>query len=243
VIESFRNLLWRDYKDGTGVPPDLLSQFGLLEEALRALGVIVWDMVEYEADDALCAGAEISAKDSRVEQVFICTPAKDLAQCVHGTRVVQFDRRQRKVIDSAGVVEKFGVEPESIPDYLALVGDSADGYPGISGWGPKAASTILARYKHLEAIPLNASEWTVKLRGADRLCATLRQNWESVILFRTLATLVKDGPVASTVDDLEWRGPTKDLKGICARLEAPALAGTANSLADTRRKRNATQRQ
>ncbi len=153
VIESFRNLLWGDYKDGTGVAPDLLSQFGLLEESLRALGVVVWAMVEYEADDALAAGAEICSKDKRVEQTLICTPDKDLAQCVIGDRVVQFDRRQRKLINEKGVIEKFGVLPESIPDYLALVGDSADGYPGIPGWGPKAASTILARYKHLENIP------------------------------------------------------------------------------------------
>ena len=234
VIESFRNLLWSGYKDSTGVPPDLLSQFGILEEALRALGVVVWAMVEYEADDALAAGAEICKKDPRVEQTLICTPDKDLAQCVIGDRVVQFDRRQRKVLNAQAVFEKFGVEPESIPDYLALVGDSADGFPGLSGWGPKAASTVLAHYKHLENIPDNSTDWNVQLRSSDRLASTLREQRESVYLFRTLATLVKDGPVSSGVNDLEWIGPTDDFRDLCADLDATDLPGRVNALAAIR---------
>jgi 5'-3' exonuclease len=240
VIESFRNLLWSDYKDSTGVPPDLLSQFEMLENTLKALGVLVWAMVEYEADDALAAGAEISATDSRVEQTLICTPDKDLAQCVSGDRVVQFDRRQRKILNAQAVQEKFGVEPESIPDYLALVGDSADGYPGIPGWGAKAASTVLARYKHLENIPDHWREWDVQLRGAERLAAVLSEQRESVYLFRTLATLVKNGPVASTVDDMEWRGPADDFRELCAELDAPDIPGRVNSLAAIRADRKRT---
>ena len=234
VIESFRNLLWLDYKDSTGIPPDLLSQFGILEDALRALGVEVWAMVEYEADDALAAGAEICKKDRRVEQTLICTPDKDLAQCVMGDRVVQFDRRQRKLLNAQAIFEKFGVEPESIPDYLALVGDSADGYPGLSGWGPKAASTVLAYYKHLENIPDNPHEWKIQLRGADRLASTLRENRDPVYLFRTLATLVKEGPISADVDDLEWKGPAETFRDLCAVLDANDLPGRVNSLAAIR---------
>ena len=234
VIESFRNLLWADYKDSTGVPPDLLSQFWLLEDALRALGVVVWAMVEYEADDGLAAGAEICHQDSRVEQTIICTPDKDLAQCVVGDQVVQMDRRQRKTINEQGVMEKFGVLPESIPDYLALVGDSADGYPGIPGWGSKSAAAVLARFKHLENIPENSRDWGIAVRGADRLAAALREQREQVMLFRTLATLVKRGPVQATVDSLKWAGPTSGFREICAQLEAPDLPGRANSIASIR---------
>jgi 5'-3' exonuclease len=234
VIESFRNLLWGDYKDSTGVPPDLLSQFVPLEQAFIAMGVKVWAMVEYEADDALAAGAEICAKDPRVEQVLICTPDKDLAQCVVGDRVIQFDRRQRKLINENGVLEKFGVLPESIPDYLALVGDSADGYPGLPGWGPKAASTLLAKYRHLENIPDHSQQWSVPFRGADRLAATLRDQRERVYLFRTLATLVKKNPVHDTVDSLEWSGPAPEFKELCGRMDAPDLPGRVNSLASIR---------
>jgi 5'-3' exonuclease len=240
VIESFRNLLWSDYKDSTGVPSDLLSQFEMLENVLRALGVLVWAMVEYEADDALAAGAEICAKDDRVEQTLICTPDKDLAQCVSGDRVVQFDRRQRKILNAQAVIEKFGVEPEAIPDYLALVGDSADGYPGIPGWGPKAASTLLARYTHLEKIPDNWRDWDVQLRGAERLAAVLHEQRERVYLFRTLATLVKNGPVKSSVDDLEWSGPANDLRDLCVELDAPDIPGRVNSLAAIRADRRRT---
>lgn len=237
VIESFRNALWSEYKDSTGVPPDLLSQFGLLEETMRALGVVVWAMVEYEADDALAAGAEICQQDNRVEQVLICTPDKDLAQCVRGDRVVQFDRRQRKLINAEGVRQKFGVEPESIPDYLALVGDHADGYPGIPGWGPKAAATLLARYKHLEFIPDDPRQWDVQMRGAERLAGVLREQRESAYLFRTLATLVAKDPVKSKVDDLQWWGPTEGFQEICRKLDSPDLPGRVNSLAAIRAQR------
>jgi 5'-3' exonuclease len=171
-VESFRNELWPDYKDATGIEPELFSQFGLLEDALRALGVPVWAMVEYEADDGLAAGAAMAAADERVEQVLICTPDKDLAQCVEGQRVVQFDRRKRHVSDHDAVVEKFGVPPASIPDYLALMGDSADGFPGLPGWGAKSAATVLARYGHIEEIPERESDWDVSVRGAARLAAT-----------------------------------------------------------------------
>ena len=235
VIESFRNILWSDYKDSTGVAPDLLSQFPLLEESLEALGVLVWAMVEYEADDALGAGA--ARYSDEVEQVLICTPDKDLSQCVVGDRVVQFDRRQRKVINEQGVIEKFGVLPESIPDYLALVGDSADGYPGLPGWGAKAASAILSRYKHLEAIPENARDWNVSIRSSERLAATLREQRELVFLFRQLATLITQGPVKEELHALEWSGPTTKLREICARLESPDLPGRVNQLASIRASR------
>jgi 5'-3' exonuclease len=235
VIESFRNILWSDYKDSTGVPPDLLSQFPLLEESLQAFGVLVWAMVEYEADDALAAGAAIYRDE--VEQVLICTPDKDLSQCVVGDRVVQFDRRQRKVINEQGVIEKFGVPPESIPDYLALVGDSADGYPGLPGWGAKAASAVLSRYKHLEAIPENARDWNVSIRSADRLAATFWEQRELVFLFRQLATLVTNGPVKDSLQDLEWSGPSSEFRDTCSRLEAPDLPGRVNQLVSIRASR------
>lgn len=235
IIESFRNDLWPAYKDGSGIDPALFSQFGLLEDSLAALGVTVWAMVKYEADDALAAGAAICAKDSRVEQVLICTPDKDLAQCVSGTRVVQFDRRQRRLIDEAGVREKFGVSPASIPDYLALVGDAADGYPGIAGWGSKSAASILARYKHLEAIPPRAADWDVSLRGAARLAQNFAENRENAFLFRRLATLVSDGPVQSSVDDLRWKGPAESLTEAGKTLDAPALHDRARAATKSRK--------
>lgn len=231
VIESFRNDLWDEYKDGTGIDPLLRGQFDLLEDALRAAGFTVWAMVEFEADDALAAGAALCAADKHVEQVRICTPDKDLAQCVRGTRVVQYDRRQRKVIDAAGVVEKFGVTPESIPDYLALVGDSADGYPGIPGWGAKSAAAVLARYIHLEAIPAGVREWDVTVRGAARLAQSFAEQRDRAFLFRKLATLVTQGPIESKVDDLRWSGPLATFSGICDRLESPGLLDRARSLA------------
>lgn len=223
VIESFRNALWPSYKDGSGIDPALWSQFPLLEDALRAAGFLVWAMEEYEADDALAAGAAMSDADARVEQVRICTPDKDLAQCVRGTRVIQYDRRQRREITEAGVVEKFGVLPESIPDYLALVGDSADGFPGVPGWGATSAATLLARYRHLEAIPENPRHWDVSVRGANRLAQSFAQHRENAFLFRKLATLITEGPVKETVDDLCWSGPTPECAGITKRLETPAL--------------------
>src|SRR6266850_6742666 len=207
VIESFRNALWPGYKTGEGIDPELYAQFGPLEEALGALGVVVWPMVEVEADDALAAAASVAAADARVEQVVICTPDKDLAQCVRGARIVQLDRRRGEVRDEAGVQQKFGVPPASIPDWLALVGDSADGFPGLPGWGARSAAAVLARYRHLEQIPRHAADWDVSVRGAARLAATLAEEGEGARLFRTLATLRADAPTSADVDALRWVGP------------------------------------
>ena len=202
VIESFRNGLWPGYKTSEGVEPDLLAQFNLLEEALAAAGIVVWPMVEFEADDALAAAAEAADRDPRVDRVIICTPDKDLAQCVKGTRVVQMDRRKRTTRDEAGVIAKFGVPPESIPDYLALVGDAADGYPGLPGWGPKSSAAVLAKFGHLEAIPADAGEWHVDVMSAGGLAKTLAGNREMALLFRTLATLRTDIALFEDVDEL-----------------------------------------
>ena len=207
VIESFRNELWPGYKTGEGIEPDLLAQFELLEEVLSAAGVVVWPMVEFEADDALAAGATAAARDARVERVIICTPDKDLAQCVRGTRVVQLDRRRRVTIDEAGVAGKFGVPPESIPDYLALVGDAADGYPGLPGWGAKSSAAVLAKFVHLESIPADWREWRVNAANASALAHTLANEREKALLFRTLATLRTDIPLFEDVGELKWRGP------------------------------------
>ncbi len=228
VIESFRNELWPGYKDGSGIDPDLLRQFGPLEDCLRSLGVTVWAMIEFEADDGLGAGATMASADPRVEQVLICTPDKDLAQCVDGQRVVQFDRRQRKLIDHDGVVKKFGILPHSIPDYLALVGDSADGFPGLAGWGAKSSSTVLARYEYIENIPPLAHDWDVEVRGAKNLAATLDSQRDLALLFRTIATIRRDAPVATTVDELEWKGPAPGFDDACRKLEAPDLLRRAN---------------
>ncbi|HWH34659.1 MAG TPA: 5'-3' exonuclease H3TH domain-containing protein, partial [Acidimicrobiales bacterium] len=219
VIESWRNDLWPGYKDGSGVDPDLKAQFPLLEEALRALGLTVWAMVEDEADDALASAAAVAAADERVEEVLICTPDKDLAQCVGGT-VVQFDRRRRLRYDAGGVRTKFGVAPESIPDYLALVGDSADGFPGLAGWGAKSAAAVLARYRHLEDIPAAAGQWEVSVRNSPRLAATLVAERQAALLFRTLARLRTDCEVG-TVDDWRWQGPTPDFAAMNRRLDRP----------------------
>lgn len=208
VIESFRNDLWPGYKTGEGIEPDLLAQFPILEEALTAFGVMVWPMVEYEADDALAAGAVRAATDPRVTQVRICTPDKDLAQCVSGTRIVQEDRLRRSIRDEAGVVAKFGVPPVSIPDYLALVGDSSDGYPGLQGWGAKSASAVLAKFKHLEQIPADWRTWGVNAARPGALSITLEKDRELAMLFRDLATLRTNIAVFDTVDELEWEGPT-----------------------------------
>jgi 5'-3' exonuclease len=208
VIESFRNRLWRDYKTSEGVEPDLLAQFPLLEEACAAVGITVWPMVEFEADDALAAAASAAARDPRVDRVFICTPDKDLAQCVRGTRVVQMDRRRRTIRDESGVVEKFGVTPASIPDYLALVGDAADGYPGLPGWGARSSAAVLARYGHLESIPDDWRSWGVNAASPARLARTLAGERDRALLFRLLATLRTDVPVFDSVDDLRWTGPT-----------------------------------
>jgi len=234
IVESFRNELWPDYKDASGIEPDLFSQFGLLEDAVQALGVPVWAMVDHEADDGLAAGAAMAAADDRVEQVLICTPDKDLAQCVMGRRVVQFDRRKRKVFDFDGVVEKFGVTPASIPDYLGLVGDTADGFPGLPGWGVKSAASVLARYEHIEQIPARELDWDVSVRGAARLAAILREQNDRALLFRRLATLVEDAPVSPTVDELEWSGPTPQFSTVCETLEDESLFARAEALASNR---------
>jgi 5'-3' exonuclease len=220
VIESFRNGLWPGYKTGEGVAPDLLAQFPLLEEVLTAAGVVVWPMVEFEADDALAAAAAVAARDSRVEQVIICTPDKDLAQCVLGTRVVQLNRRTRVTLDEAGVIKKFGVPPASIPDYLALVGDSADGYPGLPGWGTKSAATVLAKYLHLEQIPKESKNWNVNVSNAGALAYTLSRDYEQALLFRTLATLRTDIELFEDVEDLKWNGPTPAFSQIGKRLDS-----------------------
>lgn len=223
VIQSFRQALWSGYKDGSGIEPELHSQFPLLEEGLEALGVVVWPMVEHEADDGLGAGAAMAAADPRVERVFICTPDKDLSQCVVGDRVVQFDRRKREIRTAAGVMEKFGVPPVSMPDYLALVGDTSDGYPGLNGWGAKSAAAVLARYAHLERIPESAAEWDVPVRGADKLAATLVRDRELAFLFRRLATIDVEAPVSTDVDTLEWWGAGPRFPAFCETIKKPRL--------------------
>jgi 5'-3' exonuclease len=234
VIESFRNERWPDYKTGEGIDPLLAAQFQPLEAALGSLGVVVWPMVEFEADDALAAAAAMAAADARVAQVVVCTPDKDLAQCVRGDRVVQLDRRTREVRDEAGVQRKFGVRPRSIPDWLALVGDSADGYPGLPGWGPRSASALLARYERLEDIPKLAGEWQVPVRGALRLATTLAEQRERALLFRELATLRTDIPLGVDVDGLRWIGPGADFGAWAARLGTPTLHERASALAARR---------
>ena len=234
VVESFRNQLWPGYKTGEGLDPVLYAQFQPLEDALEALGVVVWPMVEFEADDALAAAAATAAVDARVAQVVVCTPDKDLAQCVRGDRVVQLDRRTRELRDESAVRQKFGVPPTSIPDWLALVGDSADGYPGLPGWGEKSAATVLARYRHLEHIPKVAAEWDVPVRGAKRLATTLTEQRERAVLFRELATLRADAPIGADVDALRWRGPRADFAAWSERLGTPSLYERAAILAAAR---------
>jgi len=229
VIESFRNRLWPGYKTGAGIDPDLLSQFGLLEAALAALGVMVWPMVEYEADDALAAAAVRAAADPRVEQVIVCTPDKDLAQSVSGTRIVQLNRRTNVVRDEAGVVAKFGVRPGSIPDYLALVGDAADGYPGLPGWGAKSSAAVLARYEHFEAIPEDSRSWGVNAANAATLAATFARERDRAFLFRDLATLRTDIPVFGDVDELRWAGPTPAFAALAAKMDRARPGDTSTA--------------
>jgi len=229
VVESFRNELYPGYKTSEGVAEELLSQFPVLEEALEAMGVVVWPMVYYEADDALASAAGKAAEDERVGRVLICTPDKDLNQCVVGTRVVQLDRRQNIVRDEAGVVAKFGVKPESIADYLAVVGDSADGFPGVKGWGVKAAALVLSQYPHLEDIPKDWREWHPSIRKARGLSESLVQAWDDALLFRTLATLRLDVPVFDTVEDLRWKGPRTTFEECCRRMKSPVLLGRAQA--------------
>ena len=208
VIESFRNGLWAGYKTGEGVEPDLLSQFPILEEVLAAAGVMVWPMVEFEADDALASAAALATADTQVEQVVICTPDKDLSQCVRGSRVVQLHRRTGVTLDEAGVIAKFGVPPASIPDYLALVGDSADGYPGLPGWGAKSTAAVLAKFGHIEAIPASSRDWQANVMNSAALADALLRQRELALLFRRLATLKSDIPLFKDVDELRWSGPT-----------------------------------
>jgi 5'-3' exonuclease len=224
VIESFRNELWAGYKTGAGIEPDLLAQFPLLEEALTALGIVVWPMVEFEADDALASAAARGARDARVARVVICTPDKDLGQCVSGTRVVQLNRRTRTTLDEAGIRAKFGVAPASIPDYLALVGDAADGYPGLRGWGAKSASAVLARYGHLESIPADWRTWGVDAARPGALALTLAQERERAFLFRDLATLRTHLPLFDSVEDLRWAGPRETFAAFATRFETAVTA-------------------
>lgn len=232
VIESFRNELWPGYKTSAGVPDELLSQFGPLEEALSAMGVTVWPMVELEADDAMASAVAVAAPDPEVSQVIICTPDKDLGQCVAGSRVVQLDRRRGAVIDEEAIRDRYGVGPASIPDWLALVGDSADGFPGLPGWGSKSASAVLGRFGHLEAIPADPRAWGVSVRGSQGLAATLVERRSDALLFRRLATLVVERSLLGSVDELRWRGPTPSFPAIGKGLDAPNLASSAQQLAE-----------
>jgi 5'-3' exonuclease len=225
VIESFRNGLWPGYKTGEGIDPDLWTQFPLLEETLSAAGMVVWPMVEFEADDALAAGAVFAARDTRVDRVIICTPDKDLAQCVSGSRVVQLNRRTRVTLDEAGVIKKFGVSPASIPDYLALVGDSSDGYPGLPGWGAKSTAAVLAKFGHIELIPADWREWHVNAANASALARTLTEERDQALLFRTLATLRTDIPLFDDVDQLRWDGPSPGFEALAARFDAAKVQG------------------
>jgi 5'-3' exonuclease len=219
VIESFRNDLFAGYKSSEGVPADLLAQFPLAERATHALGLVTWPMIEFEADDALATAAARLCEEGEVEQIVICTPDKDMAQCVRGARVVCFDRMRRKLIDELAVIEKYGVPPVSIPDWLALVGDSSDGYPGIARWGAKSAAAVLARYGHLEAIPDHERDWGLVIRGASALANSLRDHREEAYLYRRLATLRTDAPIDDTLEDLRWRGARRDeLTELCREL-------------------------
>ena len=236
VIESFRNDLWHGYKTSEGMEPEILEQIQTVQHALRAIGVPVWSMTKYEADDGIAAAATIAAADPRVEQVQMLTPDKDLGQCVDGDRVVQFDRRNDVIVNERAIIEKFGVPPVSIADWLGLVGDTADGFPGLPGWGAKSASTVLARYGHIESIPLDETQWAtdaVTVRGAAKLCATLRENVDDALLFKTIATVVRD--VADDVDlggvdDWEWRGPSRDVSSVAREIDMADLADRCDRL-------------
>ena len=231
VVESFRNKLYDGYKTGEGIDPDLFRQFLPLEDALEAMGVTVWRMKEFEADDGLASAAALAWADSRVEQIRLLTPDKDLAQCVQGNRVVMVDRRKEVTLDEAGVVEKFGVAPASIPDYLALVGDTADGFPGLKGWGAKSTATVLSRWQMVEAIPDDENLWEVKVRGATKLAATLREGREDAALFKDLATLRTNAPVGKDPEGWRWNGPKGSFAKVAAQLRAENLAARAERLA------------
>ena len=231
TVESFRNELFTGYKTGEGIEPELLRQFPLVEQAASALGIVVWPMVEFEADDALATSATRFRKESEVEQVVVCTPDKDLAQCVQGSQVVCLDRRRERILDEEGVLEKFGISPGSIPDWLALVGDSADGIPGVPGWGAKSSSRVLAHYRHLEDIPAEASSWDVEVRGARSLAKNLKAHRKEVLLYRTLATLRTDVPLKENLDDLRWKGIPRDrMEAFAKEMGAPRLLVEAEKL-------------
>ena len=231
VIESFRNDLYMGYKDGSGVEPDLFAQFGEVEELLELAGFAVWPQITHEADDGLAAGAAMAAADQRVEQVIICTPDKDLSQCVTADgRVVQLDRRRGITYDRQGVIEKFGVPPESIPDYLGVVGDSADGFPGLSGWGAKSAAKILSKFGHIDRIPFDVAEWNVDVRGGAKLALTLSEYFEEALLFRRIATVDLDAPVSASVDELLWAGPGAGFDERCSAIGAERVAQRAHRL-------------
>ena len=233
VIESFRNDLYDGYKDGSGVEAELLSQFNLVEELVAAVGATVFSMVAYEADDALGAAARVAAEDPEVDRVLICTPDKDLGQCVGG-KVFQLDRRKGALSGVDEVREKFGVGPESIPDYLGLVGDTADGFPGLPGWGAKSAAAVLARYGHLEDIPPDSHDWDITVRSASKLALTLKHQMADAVLFRRIATIEEDAPTIDSVAELEWTGPTDDLRALAESVDAPGLVDRAVKLAKAR---------
>jgi len=233
VVESFRNELWPDYKTGEGIEPTLRNQFPILDETITALGIALFPMVDREADDAMASAANVASADRQVERILLCTPDKDLCQCVGG-RVVQFDRRKGIILDAEGVREKFGVPPASIPDFLALVGDAADGFPGLAGWGKKSAATVLAHYGHIEEIPDSANVWAVKVRGAAKLAETLASQRDLALRFKELATLRPNPPVIEKVEELRWTGPLPEFEGICKRLGAPGQLRRATALAKGR---------
>ena len=229
VIESFRNRMWRGYKTSAGVPADLLAQFPLLESSLTAMGVVVWPMVEFEADDALASAAKLADADARVRQVLICTPDKDLAQCVRGARIVQVDRRRRTTMTEADVIEKFGVPPASIPDFLALVGDPQDGYPGLPGWGKKSAAAVLRRFSHIEHIPDDWRTWSANASSPAALAATLAERRADAYLFRDLATLRSDIALFRSVDELAWSGPTPGFAALASQFQAAIIRKSPRS--------------
>jgi len=234
TVESFRNALWDGYKTGEELDPELGDQFPVLDEVLAAVGFTVLSMIDHEADDGLASAATLAAADAEVERVLICTPDKDLAQCVVADRVVQFDRRKGEIYDHDGVIGRFGVPPASIPDYLALMGDTADGFPGLPGWGAKSSSTVLARYGHLEDIPVDATDWDVTVRGAAKLAATLDAQRDLALLFRRIATVVTDAPTVDSVAQMRWTGPTADLADALARVDAVRLTERIERLAASR---------
>ncbi len=223
VVESFRNDLFSGYKTGAGIHPDLFAQFSLAEQAVSALGIVVWPMVEFEADDALATAALRFQGDPRLDQVVICSPDKDLAQLVSQDRVVCWDRRRNIVYDEAAVIKKYGVAPVSIPDWLALVGDKADGIPGVPSWGAKSSATVLSKYQHLEAIPPEVENWAISVRGARRLVENFTSHREQAFLYRRLTRLRSDVPLTEGLDDLRWKGPQENFEGLCQELGANEL--------------------